>query len=111
MTCLRRLGLYGEVGRELSRRVESGAEGVKKGNVLATLAGEELTEADLDRMIQRRVEQILSLQGANRIEPMRQKLMARYDVRIMPQKEERTENSQTEQKEDESTSESHENRK
>ena len=65
VTCLRRLGLYGEVGRELSRRVETGGSDVKKGKVLATLAGEDLTEADLDRMIERRVDQMLSMQGGH----------------------------------------------
>jgi hypothetical protein len=48
VTCLRRLGLYGEVGRELSRRVEAGADDVGQGRVLATLAGETLTD-DLER--------------------------------------------------------------
>jgi len=65
--CLGRLGRYGEVGRELSRRVEVGAKdssaakGTKK--VLASLTGQELTEADLDRMIERRVDHMLSMQG------------------------------------------------
>ncbi len=62
--CLRRLGRYGEVGRELSRRVEAGADDTGKGNVLASLAGEELTDADLDRMIEARVDQMLAMQGA-----------------------------------------------
>ena len=38
--CLRRLGRYGEVGRELSRQVEVGSGDTAQGNVLATLAGE-----------------------------------------------------------------------
>lgn len=65
--CLNRLGRYGEVGRELSRRVEVGgkeqtaAKGSKK--ILATITGQTLTEADLDRMIERRVDQMLALQG------------------------------------------------
>ena len=63
VTCLRRLGLYGEVGRELSRRVETGAEGTAQGKMLATLAGEPLTDADLDRLIERRVDQMLAVQG------------------------------------------------
>ena len=65
--CLNRLGRYGEVGRELSRRVEAGAGdkgGDKPGQkVLATLSGQNLTEADLDRMIERRVDQMLAMQG------------------------------------------------
>ncbi|MBN2476272.1 MAG: peptidyl-prolyl cis-trans isomerase [Pirellulales bacterium] len=63
--CLRREGLYGEVGRELSRRVEAGGEPPGGARVLATLAGDPLTEADLDRMIERRVDRMLSLQGAS----------------------------------------------
>jgi len=61
--CQRRLGRYGEVGRELSRQVEAGADAADRPKVLATLAGEELTEADLDRMIQRQVDRVLALQG------------------------------------------------
>ena len=65
--CLGRLGRYGEVGRELSRRVEAGASrqtdenGSKK--VLATLTGQNFTEADLDRMIEQRVDHMLAIQG------------------------------------------------
>jgi peptidyl-prolyl cis-trans isomerase C len=78
VTCLRRLGLYGEVGRELSRRVEAGAEDVQQGKVLATLAGEPLTEADLDRRIERRVDQMLALQGAAGGEAVRQQLLEQF---------------------------------
>lgn len=63
--CLRKLGLYGEVGRELSRRVEVGGENKTGDRVLATLAGESITESDLDRMIERRADQMLSLQGGS----------------------------------------------
>ena len=73
--CLRRLGLYGEVGRELSRRVEAGAEQVGKGKVLATVAGEEIGEADLDRLLERRVDQMLALQGAGGDAATRQALL------------------------------------
>jgi hypothetical protein len=65
--CLNRLGHYGEVQRELSRRVEVGGKekaaetGSQK--VLATITGRALTEADLDRMIERRVDQMLAMQG------------------------------------------------
>jgi peptidyl-prolyl cis-trans isomerase C len=75
VTCLRRLGLYGEVGRELSRRVEVGAGGAGPGRVLAKLAGETLTEADLDRMLERRVDQLLAMQGATGDEAARQELL------------------------------------
>ncbi len=78
VNCLRRLGLYGEVGRELSRRVEAGAEDVKKGKVLANLAGEPLTEADLDHLIERRVDQMLSMQGAAGNEALRQQLLGEF---------------------------------
>ena len=78
VTCLRRLGLYGEVGRELSRRVEAGAEDVQQGKVLATLAGEPLTEADLDRLIERRVDQMLALPGAAGGEALRQQLLEQF---------------------------------
>jgi tetratricopeptide (TPR) repeat protein len=65
--CLSRLGRYGEVGRELSRRVEVGGKDStgEKGNkkVLATLTGQDLTEADLDRMIERRVDHMIAMQG------------------------------------------------
>lgn len=84
VTCLRRLGRYGEVGRELSRRVETGGADVKRGRVLATLAGEELTEADLDRMVERRVDQMLSLQGGHGA-TMRQSLLQRFSSPEMRQ--------------------------
>ncbi|MBI3270217.1 MAG: peptidyl-prolyl cis-trans isomerase [Planctomycetes bacterium] len=61
--CLRRLGRYGEVGRELSRRVEVGGDKTGKGKIVATYAGEELTEADVDRALERRVDQMLALQA------------------------------------------------
>jgi len=61
--CLRKLGLYGEVSRELSRRVEVGGGDRDGSRVLATLAGDSITEADLDRMIERRVDQMLAVQG------------------------------------------------
>jgi len=78
ITCLRRLGLYGEVGRELSRRVETGGEDAGKGQVLATLAGEAVTEADLDRMIEQRVDQMLAMQGAAGDEQTRQMLLKQF---------------------------------
>ena len=61
--CLRRMGHYGEVGRELSRRVEAGTQPDDTGTVLATIAGEDFTQADLDRLIERRVDQMLSMSG------------------------------------------------
>ena len=63
--CLRRLGLYGEVGRELSRRVEVGGEETGRGRVLATFAGETFTEADLDRLIEQRVDRLLAMRGGS----------------------------------------------
>jgi tetratricopeptide (TPR) repeat protein len=84
VTCLRRLGRYGEVGRELSRRVETGGDDVKQGRVLATLAGEALTEADLDRMVERRVDQMLSLQGGHGA-AMRESLLRQFSSPEMRQ--------------------------
>ena len=78
VTCLRRLGLYGEVGRELSRRTEIDGAETGKGQVLATIAGEPLTEADRDRMIERRVDQMLSMQGASGDEAQRQQVLRQF---------------------------------
>ena len=78
VTCLRRMGLYGEVGRELSRRVEAGGDDVGRGKTLATLAGESLTDADLDRMIEQRVDQMLAMQGAAGDEQTRQMLLKQF---------------------------------
>ena len=75
MTCLRRLGLYGEVGRELTRQVEVGAEKQERGQVLATLDGEPITDSDLDRMTERRVDQMLSMQEAADNESARKSLL------------------------------------
>ena len=77
--CLRRMGRYGEVGRELSRQVEAGGRQTGKGKVLATLAGEELTEADLDRMIERRVDRILAVQGVPGSEAARQAVLRQFN--------------------------------
>ena len=62
--CLRRLGRYGEVGRELARQVKAGGEETGRGKVLATMAGETITEADLDRLVERRIDNMLEMQGA-----------------------------------------------
>ena len=64
--CLARLGRYGEVGRELARRVDLGAaaDGHGRAKVLATITGQSLTEADLDRLAERRVDNMLALEGA-----------------------------------------------
>ncbi len=56
--CLRRLGLHGEVGRELARRVDAGGA-PDSSKVVATYGDESITEADLDRWIERRVDQML----------------------------------------------------
>ena len=78
VTCLRRMGLYGEVGRELSRRVEAGGDDVGRGKTLATLAGESLTDACLDRMVEQRVDQMLAMQGAAGDEQTRQMLLKQF---------------------------------
>ncbi|MBN1852682.1 MAG: hypothetical protein JW829_08155 [Pirellulales bacterium] len=78
LDCLRRLGRYGEVGRELSRQVEVGGKDTGKGNVLATLAGEELTDSDLDRMIERRIDQMMRMQGASGNETVRQNILRQF---------------------------------
>ena len=62
--CLRKLGRYGEVGRELARRVNVGKDS-ENSKTLATYAGEKITEADLDRMLERRVDQMMSIQGSS----------------------------------------------
>ena len=59
--CLQRLGMYGEVGREMTRRL--GNEDDRSSPPLAIVDGEPLTAADLDHMIERRVDQLLSQQG------------------------------------------------
>ena len=75
---LRRSGRYGEVDRELSRQVEVGSRDTGRGKVLATLAGETLTEADLDRIIERRVDQMLAMQGASGDEATRQAVLRQF---------------------------------
>lgn len=72
--CLRKLGRYGEVSRELTRRVQVGGTDEDGRKPLATFAGEALFEADLDRMIERRVDQVLTVQEASN-ESMRQTLL------------------------------------
>jgi hypothetical protein len=75
--CLARLGRYGEVGRELARRVELGtaADGHGRAKVLATITGQSLTEADLDRLAERRVDNMLALEGAAGNAPRRQAIL------------------------------------
>ena len=60
---LRRSGRYGEVGRELARQVRVDGKAPGRGNVLATMAGDEISDADLDQMIERRVDRMLAMQG------------------------------------------------
>ncbi|MFP6766040.1 MAG: hypothetical protein VB858_20580, partial [Planctomycetaceae bacterium] len=76
--CLRRLGRYGEVGRELSRQVEVGSGQSTKESVLATFAGESLTEADLDRMIENRVDRIIAMQPEGGLPASREQLLQQY---------------------------------
>ena len=83
--CLRRLGRYGEVGRELSRRVEIGAEKTGQGRVLATFAGESFTEADLDRMVERNVDEMLGMHQSGGGEAARQQLLKRFGTPQMRQ--------------------------
>ncbi len=59
--CLRRLGLEGEVGRELAKR--AGGEPSTGEVVVARFAGEALTEADLDRLIERDVDRRIAALG------------------------------------------------
>ena len=77
--CLRRLGRYGEVGRELSRQIEVGGEETVQGSVLATFAGETLTDADLDRMIERTVDRLLSMQPEGAFVLNREELLKQYE--------------------------------
>ena len=79
VTCLRRLGRYGEVGRELSRQVEVGGDEMAQGNVLATYAGETFTEADLDRMIERTIDRVLAMQRNGPFQPSREQLLKQYE--------------------------------
>lgn len=77
--CLRRLGRYGEVDRELSRRVEVGGEETDRGEVLATMAGDEITEADLDRMVERQIDANLAMMGQSGNEEMRKAMLQRQN--------------------------------
>ena len=63
--CHWRLGHRGAAQRETSRLVEVGAEDLGRGRVLATVDGEPVTEADLDRMVEQRVDQMLAMGGAS----------------------------------------------
>ena len=58
--CLRRAGLDGAVGRELARRVDHSGEGGED-PVLATWAGEEFRESDLERLIEGEVDAMLRM--------------------------------------------------
>ena len=77
--CLRRLGRYGEVGRELSRQVEVGGDETAQGHVLATFAGDKFTEADLDRMIERTVDRVLAMQPDGPFQVSREQLLKQYE--------------------------------
>ncbi|MBB74851.1 MAG: hypothetical protein CMJ75_10100 [Planctomycetaceae bacterium] len=76
--CLRRLGRYGEVGRELSRQVEVDSAAEDRGAVLATFAGEAFYEADLDRVIERTVDRALALQGGGGLGVAREQVLKQY---------------------------------
>lgn len=73
--CLRQIGLVGEVSRELARRTAAVGGASGSAPVLATFAGESLTDADLDRLIGFRVDRMLALQGAAGDASMRQALL------------------------------------
>jgi peptidyl-prolyl cis-trans isomerase C len=77
--CLRRLGRYGEVGRELSRQVEVGSGDTAQGNVLATFAGESFTDADLDQTIERTIDRVLAMQPAGAFPLSREQLLKQYE--------------------------------
>ncbi|MEM9645588.1 MAG: peptidyl-prolyl cis-trans isomerase [Planctomycetota bacterium] len=77
--CLRKLGRYGEVGRELSRQVEVGGDETAQGNVLATFAGDAISEADLDRMIERSVDRLLAMQPGGPSQVQREELLKQYE--------------------------------
>ncbi len=62
--CLRNLGFYGEVSRELARRTMPDGGGDEPSPVLATFAGESFAEADLERMIRFRVERMMGSRAA-----------------------------------------------
>jgi tetratricopeptide (TPR) repeat protein len=84
--CLRQMGHYGEVERELSRRVEAGGEQTGRGEVLARMAGDDLTEADLDLMIQRLVDRTIAAQGVTLDPAARESMLKRFsDPRMRQQ--------------------------
>lgn len=74
--CLERMGRPGEADRELSRRVEVGAEN-KTGAILATVAGEEIRESDIERMSRRYADRFLSSQGLPPNSPAREDIRQR----------------------------------
>ena len=76
--CLRRLGRYGEVGRELSRQVEVGGSETGQGKLLATFAGESFTAADLDRLVEKTVDRLLAMQPEGQFQIGREQLLAQY---------------------------------
>lgn len=78
VVCLRRLGHYGEVGRELSRQVEIGGDQTAEPKLLATFAGESFTEADLDRMIERTVDRLLAMQPEGQVSLGREQILKQY---------------------------------
>ncbi|MEW6746407.1 MAG: peptidylprolyl isomerase [Planctomycetota bacterium] len=71
--CLRQLGRYGDVGRELARRVRVG-EAEDPGRPLATYEGEKITAATLDRMVEHRIDQMLG-PGVRADDPRREALL------------------------------------
>ena len=82
---LRRSGRYGEVGRELARQVRTDGEDPGRGRVLATMSGEEITDADLDQMIERRVDRMLAMQGGSSDPAARESILRRLSSPQMRQ--------------------------
>lgn len=61
--CLGGMGRFGEVGRELSRRRQSGAKKSDDRQVVATIGTVEITDSQLDRMVEEHVDQMLAAKG------------------------------------------------
>jgi len=73
--CLSRLGRYGEVGRELAAESMPAVIGSRQGEDVATLSGRSLTDSDLDRLAERRVDGMLAMQGATGDEARRKAIL------------------------------------
>ena len=65
IACLRGMGRFGEVSRELARRLDAGAKKSGDRQVVATIGDIKITESDLDRMVEHHVDQLLAAQGVS----------------------------------------------